>query len=330
MLQILLTILKILLWIILGILGLILLLVLLVLFAPIKYKVDAKYYGMAKVKAKINFLIASVTVNFDQETKELDNVIRICGIPLKLDGNDKPKKPKKEKKKNIKNSDEGNVGTDNITPTEGENVENGEDIQTTKVDVTVDEVKQSTEKDSNTDDTKYDVFEDTDSLPKEEKTLFGRIKVLFKKIWDKLVKVKDFLVKVNPDTIAETIDKKTLSTRRTIHRFKIFWDMKCTVKTREYLKKYLKGLFRHIAPRKIKGNIKFGFDEPYKTGQIIGYLSMMPFVYQKDLIWEPDFYNKVMEGELFLKGRIRLGYIARIVLNINIWKTIKAARKIKV
>ena len=37
-----------------------------------------------------------------------------------------------------------------------------------------------------------------------------------------------------------------------------------------------------------------------------------------------------IEGELYLKGKIRLGYIARIVLNINIWKTIKAARKIKV
>ena len=322
MLQILLTILKIILWIFLGILGLVVVLLLLVLFAPIKYKVDAKKYETIKVKAKINFLIASVTVLFDQETNQLDNVVRICGIPLKFGGSEKKDKPKKEKK--------GKKQKDIVEETiEDSSVENiTEDTSIQSIDVASETSETQTENTLESD--KFDVFEDTNELPKEEKHLLGRIKVLFKKIWEKLIKVKDFLIDFNPDTVSEFINNKTCKLRKTIHRFKIFWNMKCTVKTRAYLKKYLLSVFKHIAPRKVKGNVKFGFDEPYKTGQIIGYISMLPFVYQKELYWEPDFYNKVIEGELYLKGKIRLGYIARIVLNINIWKTIKAARKIKV
>ena len=109
---------------------------------------------------------------------------------------------------------------------------------------------------------------------------------------------------------------------------KRFWNLKCTVKTRNYLKKYLVGLVKHIGPRKVKGYVRYGFGDPCKTGQITGYLSLLPFVYSKHFSLEPDFYEKIIDTELLIKGRIRLGYIVRIVLNINIWRTILVARKI--
>lgn len=54
----------------------------------------------------------------------------------------------------------------------------------------------------------------------------------------------------------------------------------------------------------------------------------MPFVYQKGLYLEPDFYNKVLEGNIDMRGHIQLGYILRIVLNINVWRTIRVVRRL--
>ncbi len=308
MLHIILTILKIILWILLGILGLALLLVLVLAFAPIRYKVDASYYDRVKVRAKINFLIVSLSVAYDQETGQADSVIRICGILFK---------PRREKKhKTI------SVEADETVEDETETVED-------EAETVGDEENPVRDEDIVTEETKSC----TDYVETEHKRKTGfikKIRVIFGKIRDKLIKIKDFLLDFNPDTIADFLNKKTLKVRKNLHRFNIFWNMKCTVKTRAYLKKYILSVLRHIAPDKIKGYVHFGFDEPYKTGRIIGYISMLPFVYQKNLVWEPDFYNKVMEGQVYFKGKIRIGYVLRIALNINIWKTVKVAKKIKV
>ena len=325
MLHVLLTVLKILLWIVLGILGLALLLLLIVLFAPIRYSADVDYHKVAKVKAKIKFLIVSVTVNFDQEQKKLDNVIRILGIPLKT-GAKKNKKPKKNKTEESNAEIDLNESDEHIDA--DPDVAGGGIVLSEKSEET-DTVMDDNTPDNREDNDKFDLFGDDSDIPNDEKKFFGRVKVLFGRIWDKIVSVKNFFVKLNPDNISEAIDNKTRDIKRTIHRFDIFWNLKCTVKTRAYLKKYLVSILRHIAPNSIYGNIHFGFDEPYTTGRVIGYLSMLPFSYQKGLYWEPDFYNKIVECDLKLKGKIRIGYIARIVLNINIWRTLKAAKKIK-
>lgn len=318
MLQVLLLILKILLWVLLGVLGLALLLLILVLAMPLKYTIDAEYYGNAKVKAKVSFLIVSIKIFFDQETKELTNKIRILGIPFKLKDSseqkeNKSKKTKQQKNKRKKTSEDVHSIDNSLS---------NENISTdTKMDYSDNDFTSVNEE--------FDLWNnEEDTLPKEEKKFFGRLKVFLKSLWNKLLKIKDFLAKLTPDNLESAFYKKTAKIRRTVNRFKQFWDMKCTIKTRAYLKKYIISVLKHIAPRKVKGYIHFGMDEPYKTGRTIGYLSMIPFSYQKDLEWEPDFYNKVMEGELYLKGKIRLGYIARIVLNINVWKTIKMATKI--
>ena len=51
-------------------------------------------------------------------------------------------------------------------------------------------------------------------------------------------------------------------------------------------------------------------------------------MYSKHFSLEPDFYDKIIDTELLIKGKIRIGYIIRIVLNINVWRTIIVARRI--
>ncbi|MBQ8412689.1 MAG: hypothetical protein IJX12_03665 [Lachnospiraceae bacterium] len=322
MLQTLLLILKILLWIILGLIGLVLVLLLLVLFAPIKYKVDVAKEDTAKITAKVSFLVVSVKVKFDQATKELENIIRICGIPLKI--KDKPKKEKKRAKKTSEATEVTSKDVD-IKEADAENTEQTIDTAS-KVENPDAQVVDLTNEE--TQEEQFDVFAEDEELTKEDKSFFVRVRKFFATLWSKVKGFFRFIVNLNPDTISDYYNTKTYKLRRTINRFKQFWNMKCTIKTRAYLKKYLVSIVKHIAPRKIKGYIKYGFDEPYKTGQITGYISMIPLAYQKNLVWEPDFYNKVMVCDLHLSGKIRIGYIARIVLNINIWKTIKRAKKI--
>ena len=313
MLQVLLLILKILLWIILGLIGLVLLLLLLVLFAPIKYSADANMDENITVKAKIKYLIVSVLVNYNKNEKNVDTVIKIFGITLKKKDKPDKKKPKKIKKtktRKVKESKKEETSASNIKNEEPEKSE--EDIIN---DTSVEEPESSTA-DS------YDLWDDEDDiLEDDEKKLSGRAKKLAQGM-------ADSAKKLNPDKIVSDIEEKKAKLDKKIQRFKKFWNMNCTVRTRAYLKKYIVGLLKHIAPKKIKGRLRYGFGDPAKTGQITGYMSLLPFVYQKDFSLEPDFYEKIIEGKIYLKGRIVLGYVVRIVLKKYIWQTIKMAKKI--
>ena len=68
-----------------------------------------------------------------------------------------------------------------------------------------------------------------------------------------------------------------------------------------------KKLLRHVLPQKLKGRVHFGFSDPYRTGQLLTAVSPFYGLYAKDLELVPDFEHEVLEGELHIKGRIRLG-----------------------
>lgn len=332
MLHALLMILKILLWIILAILGLILLIVLLVLFAPIRYKVDAKYHketGGALVHARLSFLIAVVKVMFDQETKKLDYSVRLAGIKLNLNKEKKPRKPKKAKSK--KSAPEREVVQTELD--QQEPVDNsGVTIEPVATPIVLENEVISEEQGLEELDEldEFDLFDGdiNQDVPKEQRSFIGRLKAFFTGVKSKLVGIKDKASSFSVDDIEAKVEGKVNEFKRQYARIKKFWNLKCTVKTRKYLKKYLIGLVKHIGPRSIKGYVRYGFGDPAKTGQITGYLSLLPFVYSKHFSLIPDFYEKVIDAEVVLKGRIHLGYIMRIVLNINIWRTILVARKV--
>jgi hypothetical protein len=130
------------------------------------------------------------------------------------------------------------------------------------------------------------------------------------------------------DEKSNEINKKYKKLEKKLNRYKKLWNLKCTVKTRKYLKKYLPSLAKHIGPRRIKGYVHYGFGDPAKTGQITGYISLLPFVYQKGFSLRPDFYEKVIEADVNIKGYFMLGYILRIALKPYIWQTVKVARKV--
>lgn len=365
MLHVLLLILKIIGWILLGIIGLLLLLLLLILFCPIRYQADVSYQGgkTLQAKAKVRYLILSVRVLYDQsrEKDKLKQEIRLLWFRL-------GKKKAEEAEREVEHlADEGfddawdDIDVDSDMDFDDADADSDMDLddavhkmsdksqkhtektpekpigESGKTDKIITEIPTITLPDGEEDtepDGKPQIFDldEPDDLPEEEKKRSGRLKIVCQKVWEKLKKIWIFIRNHTPGKVAERvadkIERKTAAAKKKLRRLQKFWNLSCTVKTREYLKKYIPRTLKHILPRKVKGYVHYGMDEPYKTGQVTGYLSLLPFVYQKGLSMQPDFEQKVLELDVKLKGRIRLGYLLRIVLNINIWRTLKVAKKV--
>ena len=82
------------------------------------------------------------------------------------------------------------------------------------------------------------------------------------------------------------------------------------------LKKEAFRLWRVLRPRTLRMRVHFGFEDPYLTGKVLAGLSML-YPWYGDLIEiEPDFEEKVFEGNLHIRGRLYLIWLAVIAWNI--------------
>ena len=348
MLHVLWMILKIILWILLGILGLVLILVVLVLCSPIRYRAAVSYRGgkSAHADVKVRFLCVSFRLCFDQMTQKLEQTIRIFGIRFGRKKSKVSEENETEDMSKIAREDttQRKIEMDGIR----ENVP--EEIQENTVEDEIEEVVEETEEvegdekaeeipvDETLEDDvveklqPFDCFEEDEkeeaSSKKKKTKKRDSIRIVILRIWDKLKAIYDFLESHTPDKVMEKLEEKTKVMQKKLRRLQKFWNLKCTVKTRAYLKRYIPGVFKHLLPRKISGHIHYGFGDPCKTGQITGYMSLVPIMYQKNLSLEPDFYQKVLELDIKMRGAFTIGYLARIVFNVNIWRTLKAAKKV--
>lgn len=98
------------------------------------------------------------------------------------------------------------------------------------------------------------------------------------------------------------------------------------------LLKELLRLLKKLKPKKLKANVEFGFEDPYKTGSILAYLSMLYPFYGDNINIVPDFTEQVLKGNVFIKGYIRISYMVsmgiRLILDRNIRFTIKDVMKL--
>ena len=76
-------------------------------------------------------------------------------------------------------------------------------------------------------------------------------------------------------------------------------------------------IVRHSLPRKIKGRAKFGFEDPSTTGQILTYVSLLYPCYVKSVELVPMFTEKVIDLDLYFRGRVRL--FSLIWICVKIW-----------
>ena len=85
------------------------------------------------------------------------------------------------------------------------------------------------------------------------------------------------------------------------------------------IKEILFNLFRHILPKKISGNVSYGFTEPDITGKSFGILMMLFNGRLSDINIDPQFNDveKIfVSGDVKFKGRIRLVVILKTAVKL--------------
>ena len=85
----------------------------------------------------------------------------------------------------------------------------------------------------------------------------------------------------------------------------------------------MKYLLHHLRFRKFEGRLKFGFDDPAMMGRILGVLSLFYPLYGESFTLTPVFDHTVFEGEIALKGHVRLIHILIAAIQLLMNKKIR-------
>lgn len=94
-----------------------------------------------------------------------------------------------------------------------------------------------------------------------------------------------------------------------------------------------KKLLKRLAPNRASVNITFGFEDPSYTGYTLAGISLIYPVIGNYTSLTPDFDNKVLKGDVFVKEKIRLIYAVIFIWNMlidrNVRMTYRHLRKFK-
>lgn len=86
-------------------------------------------------------------------------------------------------------------------------------------------------------------------------------------------------------------------------------------------------LLFHIAPKKIFGEVEFGFEDPDTTGKVLGIVSAAYACTGALLELKPDFENRVFRCDVHAKGRIRIFTVALIAVLLYFNKDLRKLGK---
>lgn len=322
MLHILLLILKIIGIILAVLLGILLFAVICVLFVPIRYlvKADGKLGEEEPVRIKISIHWLLHIVNAIVSYPSMPYVkIRLLCFTL-FDSSKKKEKSENEPKnkeadknnkrqkantKDVKNIEEIGKEEFNIKEADKEAVK---DVTT----IDVERLVQNGEKES-----KQESVQELEQEPEEKgfiKNFILALKSFLCRLWES-VKNIEYTIKTIYDkirTIIENIRYYTDVIKSDV--FQNAWAV---------CKKQILKILRMLKPTKCKVNLLVGTGDPAGTGQLLSVYGMFyPFIGNHVFI-QSDFENQVVEGDLYIKGRIRVFVLLMAALKLYMNKDIK-------
>ena len=265
----------------LAVLGLFLLLFFSLLFVPVRYY-GKGYKDKDGYEGKITvswlFHLIWFRGSYGSDRKEWKLSVRIFGIPLEKLKGILENRKKKKNKKSEKT--------------------------TAKVPVSQEEkpVKTSLEEEKKTEET----IEKTEKAEKTEK----------KKANSRIRKLLSW-----PDRILKSLRNFRLTVKKICDKIKQTKNMLDSESFREaktFLVGECKKIFLHIRPGKIKGEIRFGCEDPALTGQILAVAGICYPLYGKSFSLYPYFDRKILEGKVEFRGRIRGALFAGVA-----WRTFR-------
>lgn len=320
-LYLLLAILKFLGWFFVLLIGILVFLILLILFVPIRYKFEGEYGKRKKGMFQCSWLFYLLFFRVSMEQEQIKYLFKILGITFY------PKKEKNQKKKREKKIQTNPIAHISNREKEGQITQDKNNFEKKL------EQKENTEKSDKIKGVEKNCAREKEQIEERyiennENTIKQQEHPFFiKKIGQWIKKIffamKGFAKKIF--FIAKNWKKKKEKIQRFLKNEK-------TKKAYRDSKTFLKKLLKHIIPRKLKGEVQFGLEDPSQTGEVLGILSLCLPVYKENVRIIPYFEQKKLEVNLYGKGKILVGYGCYILLRVWFHKeirlTIKRAKKL--
>lgn len=314
MLTVMLGILKIAGLVLLAVLGLLLFLLLSVLLIPIRYQAEGSYQeNTLTARARVSWFcrILSLTMVYD---KKRDICVRLFGIPIKWfrEERDTEKEVEEETAKKQETKAEREVQRTEKTQSklEAQKKAHSKSVEK-KVEMKGGNGKQAQE---------------TPSTQQKPDKRDVRKKNLGNKWKNKLVRIAQKI----KARWTQLIDKKEEFQQKLTRLLTMLRD-ETNQRMFRLVKRQVFGIVRHILPTSMKGRIRFGFADPFQTGQVLAYISPFYALYAKHLELIPVFEEAVFEGNGKLRGRIRIGTVLakglRLLLDKDIREQIRKIQK---
>lgn len=306
---------------VLILLGVALVLLLLVLFVPVRYKLYGEKQDnfICKIKASWLGFVFCFKANYDENG--FIYKLKTFGGTLvsnqegfeETEKEDDTEKVQKRHKKHKKKPTDNNVSSVTISENDGHetNVQRDNDIENIS----------SKQNNINDDNQENRAFANDES---EFKTVKQNIFTRIGKICD------NFILAVKRKLEAVVLKIKELKNKT--NQYKKFLRSSWTKKSLTVLKINVIKLLKHLNPKKIKGKVTYGTGDPASTGQQLGYMAVALPLYYNKIDITPDFSQKIFQGDIFMKGRVRvcniLYYACKVYFNKDVQKTIKHFKKI--
>ena len=285
MLGIVLGILKCLGILLLVLLGLVLTFLLAVLFVPVRYEAEGSFRGELLAKGQISWLwrLFSIQAVYDGDTEVS---LRIFGV-------------KPGRKKETAERTEKTETPDPVVTGSGKRPEEEVPVYESrpKAEVPASEKHQGTEEGIKEKVPAAGTKNAKNGQKKKRvrQSLFQKIKVTFQRICGKLKTAEERWQK-----LMEFLEKEE------------------NKNTFRLLKRQVIRFFKHVLPGKVSGTVRFGFEDPYTTGRILTYISPFYGWYGRTIQVIPVFDEQVLDGELSLKGRIRIATL--LFIGFQVWR----------
>lgn len=148
------------------------------------------------------------------------------------------------------------------------------------------------------------------------------------------------------DTLYQKLCGKIERMKETFRRF--CNKMKALMRRKERLSAFLanethKNAFRkvlsefrrflgYLHPKRLKAELEFGFEDPALTGYTLAWLSLIYPAVGEAVEIRPDFHHRILKGNLYAEGRIRIVYALipawNLVRDKNVRTTFRRIRKL--
>lgn len=164
-----------------------------------------------------------------------------------------------------------------------------------------------------------------------------KVQGIFRRLWDRICALcRKILSSIRSfgDKL-EAVQEKIGQAQEKWERLQAFLQDPANHRSARLIGRQAKKILRHLSPRKGSAQVTFGLEDPCQMGQVLSAAAFLyPFTHAI-LTLTPVFDEKILEGEGWIKGHIRigvlLGHVLRLLLDKNIrrqlWRQIRPSRK---